>query len=115
MEKINKLCGPGEYLVLKDILVEGYSNVLAEVREDLLTIRYGGIRPRYFVTDKIPAKSIVTIISHDKSYRSGSFVSTIELKCSGDSCFTYTCVIYGNTYDVLEPLSEAGKLLYGKG
>jgi hypothetical protein len=112
-QKINKLFGPGHYIVLKDIEVSSCSNIEAEVEEDSLTIRYGGIRPKYITSRLIPAKSIVTIYKHTKEYHNSGFVNIIELSCSDDRYYIYTCIIYGNTYNVIAKLDKVGKLLYG--
>jgi len=113
MAKINKLFGPGEYLVLKDLHIAGYREIqpLYDNSNNQMDIMYGGIRPRYMDL-VIPTKSIVTIIRHEKNFVNGIFISTLELTCSSDRCFTYTCIVEGDTYNVLEPLTEAAKLLY---
>lgn len=116
MAKINKLFGPGEYIVLKDIVISGLTEIrlIQDSFSDRLETLYRGILPRH-IENIIPAKSIVTIIRQEKNFINGHFVSIIDLTCSDDSCYTYTCVIEGNTYDVLKELDGAGKVLYGKG
>lgn len=114
MTKINKLFGPGQYIVLKDIIVAGYTEIqMIQDLRDSVGIRYGGVRPRYIASSLIPAKTIVTIVRHTKNYRDGGFISEIDLTCSDDSFYTYSCVIYGDTHNVLKELDGVSKVLYG--
>lgn len=112
MAKINKLFGPGEYIVLKDITVRGYREICLLEDTFETDIRFSGVRPRYMDLI-IPAKSIVSIIRHEKNYSNGIFVSEIDLTCSDDSFFSYSCVIEGDTCDVLKELDGVSKVLYG--